>query len=78
MSNHARKRIFNRLNSGVKTDTVNSTGVREFVPKEFSQIEKKENLKSLMVAMRAEVHLSDSENWIESLTKVNRYVTPSS
>ena len=70
MSKHARKRIFDRLNSGVKTDTVNSVSVREYASKEFSQIEKTENLKSLMETMRTEVHLSDPENWIESLTKV--------
>jgi L-lactate dehydrogenase complex protein LldG len=70
MSKHARKRIFNRLNLGVKTEPVYSTSVREFTPKKFNQIEKIENLKLLMETMRTEVYVNDSENWIESLINV--------
>jgi len=70
MSKRARKRIFSRLNLAVKADTGSLISVRELAPKELSQFEKIEALTSLMEAMRTEVHISDSENWTESLTEV--------
>ncbi len=72
MNKYARKRIFKRLNSAVKTDPVSSSIVKELIPKEFNQIEKIEALKSLMEAMRTEVHVIDSKNWIDSLTEILR------
>lgn len=72
MNKYARKLIFNRLNSAVKTDTASSSKVKEFPPKEFNQIEKIEALKSLMEAMRTEVHVIASENWIDSLSEILR------
>lgn len=72
MNKYARKHIYKRLNSAVKTDPVSSSIVKELMTKEFNQFDKIEALKSLMEAMRTEVHVIDSKNWVDSLTEILR------
>jgi L-lactate dehydrogenase complex protein LldG len=70
MSENSRERIFARLKSAVGPGA-------ELVPETaclpietFSQGEKIDKLKTLMEAMRTEVHLAGAQNWIDKLIEI--------
>lgn len=67
MSRDARKNIFKRLNSVIKTDPVSTSDEKQFQQQEISQIDKIETLKSRMEAMRTEVHVVNPDNWLDTL-----------
>lgn len=69
MSSSARKNIFKRLNSAERADLPLSPE-EKVNSKNISQIEKIETLKSLMEAVRAEVHVISSGHWIVTLIEI--------
>ena len=69
MNSSARKNIFERLKSAKKAD-LPSLPEKQFEFKKIRQCEKIETLKSLMEAVRSEVHVVNSDNWIDPLTEI--------
>lgn len=68
MSKLSRDRIFHRLNAGRKVFTAPSTGTADLPLRELRREEKIDKLKTLMEAMRTEVHIVNTENLMKSLT----------
>lgn len=68
MSKLSRDRIFHRLNAGRKVFTAPSTGTADLPLRDLSREEKIDKLKTLMEAMRTEVHIVNTENLMKSLT----------
>ena len=72
MSEQSRDRIFARLSAGSRQP---STSVPQPAPmpvKTYSPTEKIEKLKTLMEAMRTEVHITSAQNWIHQLEEILR------
>ena len=70
MSEQSRARIFARLSAGSRQP---STAVSQPAPmpvKTYSRTEKIEKLKTLMEAMRTEVHVTSAPNWIHTLEEI--------
>lgn len=70
MSKPARERIFARLNAARPKPLTQGPGVADLPVKTYSPDEKIENLKSLMEAMRTEVHLTRAQTWLAKLEEV--------
>jgi L-lactate dehydrogenase complex protein LldG len=70
MSSQARERIFARLSAAGPKPITGGPAVADLPVKTYSPEEKIENLKSLMEAMRTEVHLTSEETWLDKLTDV--------
>jgi L-lactate dehydrogenase complex protein LldG len=70
MSNQARERIFARLEAARPEPKVDGPVVADLPLKTYSREEKVENLKSLIEAMRTEVHRTDEQAWLDKLIDV--------
>lgn len=70
MSDPSRTRIFSRLNSAEQCPTVLSAGIKDVCSMRPDKEEKMIRLKTLMEAMRTEVHVAGSGNWVELLMKI--------
>ena len=70
MSENSRQRIFARLESAVGSGAEHIPETVCLPIETFSQKEKIEKLKTLMEAMRTEVHLAGAQNWIDKLTEI--------
>ena len=70
MSSQARERIFARLNAAGPKPLTPGPGVGDLPVKTYCREEKVENLKSLMEAMRTEVHLTSEQTWLAELKEV--------
>ena len=70
MSEQARERIFARLNAAGSKPSTRGPRVADLPVKTYSREEKIENLKSLMEAMRTEVHRTSEQNWLAKLEEV--------
>ena len=67
MSKQARERIFARLKSVAVTAASPAPHPESLPQVAYSHQEKIEKLKTLMEAMRTEVHVTDAQNWIHTL-----------
>ena len=70
MSEQARERIFARLNAAGPEPITRGPRVADLPVKTYSREEKIENLKSLMEAMRTEVHITGEQTWPAKLAEV--------
>jgi L-lactate dehydrogenase complex protein LldG len=70
MSKQSRERIFARLADGRRQSATPMAMPNPIAVKTYNRAEKIEKLKSLMEAMRTEVHVTDASNWIQQLEKV--------
>ena len=70
MSERARDRIFSRLNAADRQPLTKGPQAADMPVKTFSNQEKIETLKKLMEAMRTEVHVTDTANWLNKLAEV--------
>jgi L-lactate dehydrogenase complex protein LldG len=70
MSDQSRERIFARLTAGSQQVSKPIVKPDPIPAKTYSQAEKIETLKTLMEAMRTEVHVTDTQNWIHQLVKI--------
>ena len=70
MSEQSRQRIFARLAAGSQQASVPVVKPDPIPPKTYNQSEKIEKLKTLMEAMRTEVHVTDAQNWIDKLEEI--------
>lgn len=70
MSEQARERIFARLNAAGPEPITRGPRVADLPVKTYSREEKIENLKSLMEAMRTEVHITGEQTWPAKLVEV--------
>ncbi len=64
MSEGSRDRIFSRLNAATRQTTTPVSQPPGLPIKTYSQKEKIEKLKTLMEAMRTEVHIAAAKNWL--------------
>ncbi len=67
MSEQSRDRIFARLKAGSQQASAPIVKPDPIPAKTYNQAEKIEKLKTLMEAMRTEVHVTDAQNWIYKL-----------
>ena len=67
MSEQSRQRIFVRLAAGSQQASAPNVKPDPMPAKTYNQAEKIEKLKTLMEAMRTEVHVTDAQNWIHKL-----------
>jgi len=72
MSEQSRDRIFARLKSAAVTAAVPVAQPEPLPQVEYSQPEKLEKLKTLMEAMRTEVHITSQQNWLGLLEDILR------
>ena len=70
MSDQSRERIFARLKAGSQQVPSAVEKPDLISPKIYSRAEKIEKLKTLMEAMRTEVHITNTENWIQQLEDI--------
>ena len=70
MSEGSRHRIFTRLHAATRQPPAPVSLPPELPIKTYSQKEKIEKLKTLMEAMRTEVHLSDAKNWVNTVEDI--------
>ena len=70
MSEISRDRIFSRLHGAARQTLPPVSQPPGLILKTFSRKEKIEKLKTLMEAMRTEVHITGAENWIHTVTDV--------
>ena len=73
MSEQSRERIFARLAAGSRQASPPIAKPDPMPEKTYSPAEKIEKLKTLMEAMRTEVHVSDAQNWIYKLEEVLKH-----
>jgi len=72
MSEQSRDRIFARLKSAAGTAAAPVAQPEPLPQVEYSQPEKIENLKTLMEAMRTEVHITSQQDWLGLLEDILR------
>ncbi len=72
MSEQARDRIFARLRSAAPTAATPDAQPEPLPTVEYSQPEKIEKLKTLMEAMRTEVHITSEQDWLGLLEDILR------
>ena len=72
MSEQSRDRIFARLKSAAGTAAAPVAQPEPLPQVEYSQPEKIENLKTLMEAMRTEVHITSEQDWPDLLEDILR------
>jgi L-lactate dehydrogenase complex protein LldG len=70
MSEQSRERIFARLATGSQQASVPIVKPAPIPAKTYNQAQKIEKLKTLMEAMRTEVHVTDAQNWIHQLEEI--------
>ena len=70
MSEQSRQRIFARLTAGSQQLSAPIVKPDPMPAKTYNQAEKIEKLKTLMEAMRTEVHVTDAQNWIYKLEEI--------
>jgi L-lactate dehydrogenase complex protein LldG len=70
MSEQSRQRIFARLAAGSQQASVPIVKPDPIPAKTYNRAEKIEKLKTLMEAMRTEVHVTDAKNWIYKLEEI--------
>ena len=70
MSKPSRERIFARLAAGSRQATTPPAMPNPVPEKIYDRTEKIERLKTLMEAMRTEVHVTDAANWIQQLENI--------
>jgi L-lactate dehydrogenase complex protein LldG len=70
MSEQSRARIFARLSAGSRQPSTSVPQPAPMPEKTYSQAEKIERLKTLMEAMRTEVHITSAPNWIHTLEEI--------
>ena len=70
MSEGSRHRIFSRLHAATQQPSAPVSLPPAMPIKTYSQKEKIERLKTLMEAMRTEVHLSDAKNWVNTVKDI--------
>ena len=67
MSDRSRERIFERLKAGSQQVSAPVEKPDPIPPKIYDRTGKIEKLKTLMEAMRTEVHITDRDNWVQQL-----------
>jgi L-lactate dehydrogenase complex protein LldG len=70
MSERSRDRIFSRLHAADRQMSPLGSPAPGMPIKKYSQKEKIEKLKTLMETMRTEVHISGTENWIDTIENI--------
>jgi len=70
MSEQSRERIFARLAAGSRQASAPIPQPDPMPVETYSRTEKIEKLKTLMEAMRTEVHVTDAQNWIHKLEEI--------
>jgi len=70
MSEQSRERIFARLAAGSRQPSAPIPQPGPMPVKTYSRAEKIAKLKTLMEAMRTEVHITDAQNWIHKLEEI--------
>jgi len=70
MSEQSRQRIFARLTAGSQQVSAPIVKPDPIPAKTYNQAAKIEKLKTLMEAMRTEVHVTDAQNWIYKLEEI--------
>jgi L-lactate dehydrogenase complex protein LldG len=70
MSDQSRDRIFARLTAGSQQASEPIAKPAPIPAKSYNRAEKIETLKTLMEAMRTEVHTTDAQNWIHQLAAI--------
>ncbi len=70
MSKQSRDRIFARLAAGSQQASVSKAMPDTIPAKTYSRTAKIEKLKTLMEAMRTEVHITDASDWIRPLESI--------
>ncbi len=70
MSENSRQRIFSRLQAATRQTSTSVVQPPELAIKRYSQKEKIEKLKTLMEAMRTEVHISGANNWLATVVDI--------
>jgi L-lactate dehydrogenase complex protein LldG len=70
MSEQSRERILARLAAGSQQASVPIVKPDPIPAKTYNPAQKIEKLKTLMEAMRTEVHLTDAQNWIHKLEEI--------
>jgi len=70
MSEQSRQRIFARLAAGSRQASAPIPQPDSMPVETYSLKEKIEKLKTLMEAMRTEVHITDAQNWIHKLEEI--------
>ena len=70
MSDQSRERIFERLKAGSQQVSAPAAKPDPIPPKIYDRTEKIEKLKTLMEAMRTEVHITDTDNWVQQLEDI--------
>ena len=70
MSDQSRQRIFARLTAGSQQASKPIVKPNPIPAKTYNQAEKIETLKTLMEAMRTEVHVTDAQNWVHQLSAI--------
>ncbi len=72
MSEQSRNRIFARLSAGIRQPSTSVPQPAPMPTKTYSRTDKIEKLKTLMEAMRTEVHITSAQNWIHQLDEILR------
>jgi L-lactate dehydrogenase complex protein LldG len=70
MSEGSRHRIFSKLQAATRQTTAPVSQPPGLPIKTYSQKEKVEKLKTLMEAMRTEVHLAGAKNWVDTVKDI--------
>jgi len=70
MSKDSRDRIFSRLHAATRQSPAPASPPSAMPIRIFSQKEKIEKLKSLMEAMRTEIHLTGAKNWVNTVKDI--------
>ncbi len=70
MSEGSRDRIFSRLNAASRQPQAPVSQPPAMPIKTYSQMEKIKKLKTLMEAMRTEVHLTGAKNWVNTVEDI--------
>jgi L-lactate dehydrogenase complex protein LldG len=73
MSKESRDRIFARLAAGRRQASAPIPQPGPIPAKTYNRAEKIEKLKTLMEAMRTEVHVTDAQNWIHKLEGILKH-----
>ncbi len=72
MSEQSRDRIFARLSAGSRQPSTSVPQPEPMPVKTYNRTDKIEKLKTLMEAMRTEVHITSAQNWIHQLEEILR------
>jgi len=70
MSDQSRARIYARLTAGSRQASAPAPRPDQIPAKTYSRSEKIEKLKTLMEAMRTEVHVTGAQNWVHKLEEI--------